>query len=94
MLQELNVQLPINLTVVSGGDIFSRYAVNDNNTFDIVPSKNSKIKNSLCHTCAFFIKEGDCKKGELNEKAVNVKLYTCRKYFNKQDIKQLESAFS
>ncbi len=90
MLQELNVQSPsINLAVISGGNIFSQYVINDNNIFDIVPPRDSKIRHSLCHTCAFFIKEGQCKKGELAEKAANVKLYTCKKYFNKQDIQHL-----
>lgn len=94
MLQKLNVQPPINLTVINGGDRFSQYAVNDNNVFNIIPPSNSEIKSSLCHTCTFFVKMGDCKRGELNEKAADVKLYTCKKYFAKQDIQHLERSAS
>lgn len=77
------------LAVFGAGGVESVYEANDNNNFDIVPPRGTRQK-SICESCAFFIKEYNCKKNELQEKAASMKLYTCKKYFSKEDVKQAE----
>lgn len=60
-----------------------------NDTFDIAPSHTGDEDYALCHKCTFFVKEGNCTLWELQQKAANVKLYSCKKFFDKPNIQRM-----
>jgi hypothetical protein len=76
------------LTVIGNGRDSTTYKSGSGDVFDKAPPIDNEIPDSLCHKCVSFIKEWECKTGELRAKGARVKLYNCEKFFSKDNVER------